>query len=96
VASNLTVASSADILPGRRCVHRVADAGGELTLMSFPIARPRPGDNFGAATLTPLEPPDAYADVPRRILGKDGRIRQWGRRSLVMRALHGSPPWLPC
>jgi hypothetical protein len=31
-----------------------------------------------AAALTPLEPPGAYADVPRRILGKDGRIRPWG------------------
>jgi hypothetical protein len=28
-----------------------------------------------AATLQPLEPPEAYEDVPRRVLGLDGQIR---------------------
>jgi hypothetical protein len=28
-----------------------------------------------ASSLRPLEAPDAYQDVPRRILGRDGRIR---------------------
>jgi hypothetical protein len=28
-----------------------------------------------ASALRPLEPPDAYQDVPRRILGRDGNIR---------------------
>ncbi len=31
----------------------------------------------GAASLAPLEEPDAYRDVPRRVLGKDGKIRPW-------------------
>jgi hypothetical protein len=29
-----------------------------------------------AATLRPLEPPDAYAAVPRRMLGLDGQVRE--------------------
>jgi hypothetical protein len=29
-----------------------------------------------AASLRPLEPPDAYAAVPRRMLGLDGQIRE--------------------
>jgi hypothetical protein len=28
-----------------------------------------------ASSLRPLEAPEAYANVPRRILGRDGRIR---------------------
>ena len=28
-----------------------------------------------AASLRPLEPPDAYQDVPRRVPGLDGQIR---------------------
>jgi hypothetical protein len=31
-----------------------------------------------AASLRPLEPPDAYEEVPRRVLGLDGRIREMG------------------
>jgi hypothetical protein len=30
-----------------------------------------------AGSLTPLEPADAYAGVPRRVMGRDGRIRPW-------------------
>jgi hypothetical protein len=30
-----------------------------------------------AATLQPLEPPDAYEAVPRRVRGRDGVIRPW-------------------
>jgi hypothetical protein len=30
-----------------------------------------------AARLTPIEPPEAYAGVPRRVRGNDGRIRPW-------------------
>ena len=30
-----------------------------------------------AESLTPLETSDAYRQVPRRILGNDGRIRPW-------------------
>jgi len=30
-----------------------------------------------AASLAPLEDPDAYRDVPRRVLGNDGKIRPW-------------------
>jgi hypothetical protein len=29
-----------------------------------------------AATLRPLEPPEAYREVPRRVRGLDGRIRE--------------------
>ena len=32
-----------------------------------------------AAAVRPLEPPDAYGDVPRRVLGRDGCIRPWSR-----------------
>jgi hypothetical protein len=31
-----------------------------------------------ARAVRPLESPDAYQAVPRRALGKDGRIRLWG------------------
>ncbi len=31
-----------------------------------------------AASLRPLEPPDAYHDVPRRVLGLDGQLRDMG------------------
>jgi hypothetical protein len=30
-----------------------------------------------ATTVQPLESPDAYARVPRRVLGRDGQIRPW-------------------
>jgi hypothetical protein len=30
-----------------------------------------------AVSLTQLEPPGAYRQVPRRVLGKDGQIRPW-------------------
>ncbi len=30
-----------------------------------------------AASLAPLEAPEAYRDVPRRMLGNDGKIRPW-------------------
>jgi hypothetical protein len=30
-----------------------------------------------AGSLAPLEAPDAYRDVPRRVLGNDGKIRPW-------------------
>jgi hypothetical protein len=30
-----------------------------------------------ADTITPLEPPQAYRDVPRRLLGTDGQNRPW-------------------
>jgi hypothetical protein len=30
-----------------------------------------------AASLAPLEETDAYRDVPRRVLGNDGKIRPW-------------------
>jgi hypothetical protein len=30
-----------------------------------------------AASLAPLEEPDAYVGVPRRVLGNDGKIRPW-------------------
>jgi hypothetical protein len=30
-----------------------------------------------AGSLSPLDMPEAYADVPRRVLGKDGQIRPW-------------------
>jgi len=30
-----------------------------------------------AGSLAPLEEPDAYRNVPRRVLGNDGRIRLW-------------------
>ena len=31
-----------------------------------------------AASIRPLEPPDAYLQVPRWVLGNDGVIRVWG------------------
>jgi len=31
-----------------------------------------------AAGLRPLEPPEAYQAVPRRVFGRDGRIRPMG------------------
>ncbi len=31
----------------------------------------------GAGSLAPTEAPEAYADVPRRVLGNDAKIRQW-------------------
>jgi hypothetical protein len=34
-----------------------------------------------ARSLTQLETPDAYRGVPRRVLGTDGRVRPWSRRS---------------
>lgn len=33
-----------------------------------------------AASLAPLEAPEAYRDVPRRIFGKDGQVRPWSPR----------------
>jgi hypothetical protein len=30
-----------------------------------------------AGALRPIEDPEAYTDVPRRVLGNDGRIRRW-------------------
>jgi hypothetical protein len=30
-----------------------------------------------AGALRPIEDPAAYTDVPRRVLGNDGRIRRW-------------------
>lgn len=30
-----------------------------------------------AGSIRPLEPPDAYRQVPRRVLGNDGIIRAW-------------------
>ncbi len=30
-----------------------------------------------AGSLAPLEEPDAYRNVPRRVLGNDGKIRPW-------------------
>ena len=30
-----------------------------------------------AAQLTPLEQPESYSPVPRRVRGRDGRIRPW-------------------
>ena len=30
-----------------------------------------------ARSVRPLEDPQAYADVPRRVLGNDGQIRLW-------------------
>jgi hypothetical protein len=30
-----------------------------------------------ACTVRPLEEPEAYARVPRRVLGRDGQIRRW-------------------
>jgi hypothetical protein len=30
-----------------------------------------------AAGLQPLEPPESYASVPRRVRGRDGVIRPW-------------------
>lgn len=30
-----------------------------------------------AHSLRPLEEPDAYADVPRRVVGTDGLVRPW-------------------
>jgi hypothetical protein len=35
-----------------------------------------------AASLAPLEAPDAYRDVPRRVLGNDGKIRPWSSAGL--------------
>jgi hypothetical protein len=32
-----------------------------------------------AESLAPLEAPEAYADVPRRVFGNDGQIRPWSR-----------------
>ena len=32
-----------------------------------------------AASLTQLEAPDAYRQVPRRIFGRDGDVRPWSR-----------------
>jgi hypothetical protein len=31
-----------------------------------------------AGAIRPLEPPDAYLQVPRRVLDNDGIIRDWG------------------
>jgi hypothetical protein len=39
-----------------------------------------------ADTITPLEPPQAYRDVPRQLLGTDGQNRRWrpdGRLALI-------------
>jgi hypothetical protein len=30
-----------------------------------------------ASRVRPVEPPDAYVGVPRRVLGNDGKIRPW-------------------
>jgi hypothetical protein len=34
-----------------------------------------------AGSLQPLEPPDAYSSVPRRVRGSDGLIRPWSGES---------------
>ena len=34
-----------------------------------------------AGSLQPLEPPDAYSAVPRRVRGSDGLIRPWSGES---------------
>jgi hypothetical protein len=36
-----------------------------------------------AQSLAPLEEPDAYRDVPRRVLGNDGKIRPWSSAGLA-------------
>ncbi|HLQ56336.1 MAG TPA: hypothetical protein VK162_18960 [Streptosporangiaceae bacterium] len=33
-----------------------------------------------AESLVPLEAPEAYPDVPRRVFGSDGQIRPWSPR----------------
>ena len=33
--------------------------------------------SVSAAGLQPLEPPEVYSEVPRRVRGKDGLIRPW-------------------
>lgn len=37
--------------------------------------------DVGADSLQPLEPPDAYSAVPRRVRGTDGLIRPWSSES---------------
>ena len=34
-----------------------------------------------AASLRPLEGPEAYEGVPRRIFGRDGKVRPWTRQA---------------
>jgi hypothetical protein len=34
-----------------------------------------------ADSLRPLEPPDAYEAVPRRVLGLNGQLREWSKDS---------------
>jgi hypothetical protein len=43
-----------------------------------------------AGSLQPLEPPDAYSAVPRRVRGSDGLIRPWSGES----GLAAGPPIL--
>src|ERR1700752_1673542 len=38
-----------------------------------------------AGSLQPLEPPDAYSAVPRRVRGSDGLIRPWSGESGLRR-----------
>jgi hypothetical protein len=39
-----------------------------------------------ADSLTRLEAPDAYREVPRRVLGQDGQVRPWSRQPGAPRA----------
>lgn len=44
------------------------------------VTRGRPGRHVVtvmATAVRPLEEPRAYKDVPRRVLGRDGRMRPW-------------------
>ena len=42
-----------------------------------------------AAAMRPLEHPDAYARVPRRMLGRDGQIRPWSPAAPGTPGTHG-------
>jgi hypothetical protein len=43
-----------------------------------------------AGSLQPLEHPDAYSAVPRRVRGNDGLIRPWSGESGLPAALAGA------
>jgi hypothetical protein len=45
-----------------------------------------------AGSLQPLEPPDAYSAVPRRVRGSDGLIRPWSGESGLRRGCHRLRP----
>lgn len=50
------------------CISWVQDSGGRPVHKVVDVQ---------AGSLRPLEEPEAYSDVPRRVRGNDGQIRPW-------------------